>query len=265
MKAELSDTNGEVSRVVSDTQAAGKYAGHSHVQWSLMIQHNPLYYKSMFPAIKLNGEEDLIWGENQAEEVLMLVLPPSATILASCWLFLVSLYSYEIMIQIFWYKTSWKSKPISSKSNLSGTQFDLKSPTQRLENVLEDISNQESSYSEVISEKDFLQILNWLDLEIYYCVRLKIKDVFQTERKTNPRYLGPYQVKSRIDKGNYLLAELDGTEWTRVIAGFLVIPYIMRRHELIHVLENSTKEPEGTEGSESSETDDNYIRTKDAD
>lgn len=46
--------------------------------------------------------------------------------------------------------------------------------------------------------------------------------------KTEPRYLGPYQVVERTTRGNYTLQELDGTLHAEKYAGFRLIPYISR-------------------------------------
>ena len=57
----------------------------------------------------------------------------------------------------------------------------------------------------------------------------------ELNRKTKPRYLGPYQVICQTQGTSYRLAELDGTPLARAIAAFRVIPYIRRSslHNLI--------------------------------
>jgi hypothetical protein len=50
----------------------------------------------------------------------------------------------------------------------------------------------------------------------------------ELNRKTKPRYLGPYQVLRQTKGSSYLLAELDGAPLARAIAAFRVIPYITR-------------------------------------
>ena len=50
----------------------------------------------------------------------------------------------------------------------------------------------------------------------------------ELNRKTKPRYLGPYKVVRQTKGSSYVLAELDGTELSRPIAAFRVIPYIQR-------------------------------------
>ena len=49
-------------------------------------------------------------------------------------------------------------------------------------------------------------------------------------RKHQPRYLGPFEVAERTQKGNYKLKELDGTVLKVKYAAFRVLPYITRNH-----------------------------------
>ena len=50
----------------------------------------------------------------------------------------------------------------------------------------------------------------------------------ELDRKSKPRYLGPYQVIRQTQNGSYVLAEPDGTLWKQKVAGFRVVPYIAR-------------------------------------
>lgn len=47
--------------------------------------------------------------------------------------------------------------------------------------------------------------------------------------KTEPRYLGPYEVIRRTKRGTYILKELDGAEHAEHYAAFRLIPYVTRR------------------------------------
>ena len=47
-----------------------------------------------------------------------------------------------------------------------------------------------------------------------------------TNFKTEPRYLGPFEVVRQTARGNYILQELDGTEHTEQYAAFHIIPYV---------------------------------------
>ncbi|CAL1710341.1 unnamed protein product [Somion occarium] len=47
-------------------------------------------------------------------------------------------------------------------------------------------------------------------------------------RKTKPRYLGPYEVVRRTFKGAYIVKELNGNLWKQGIAAFRLLPYISR-------------------------------------
>ena len=50
----------------------------------------------------------------------------------------------------------------------------------------------------------------------------------ELNRKTKPRYLGPYKVLRYTKGGSYILGELDGTILARAVAAFRLIPYITR-------------------------------------
>jgi transposase InsO family protein len=50
----------------------------------------------------------------------------------------------------------------------------------------------------------------------------------ELNRKTKPRYLGPYEVIEQTKGSSYRLSELDGTKLARPVAAFRVIPYIRR-------------------------------------
>jgi hypothetical protein len=52
--------------------------------------------------------------------------------------------------------------------------------------------------------------------------------VNQMNRKTKPRYLGPFVVDRRTRKGSYVLRELDGTYLQYNVAAFRLAPYIAR-------------------------------------
>ena len=47
-------------------------------------------------------------------------------------------------------------------------------------------------------------------------------------RKTKPRYLGPYKVAKRTKGGSYVLEELDGTTLVEGAAAFRLLPYVSR-------------------------------------
>ena len=48
------------------------------------------------------------------------------------------------------------------------------------------------------------------------------------DRKTRPRYLGPFQVVRRTPQGSYILRELDGAVWRSSAAAFRLLPYVQR-------------------------------------
>ena len=53
------------------------------------------------------------------------------------------------------------------------------------------------------------------------------------KRKTQNRYMGPYEVERETQGGSYLLKELNGVPLDRAIAAYRLIPYI-KRHQLDH-------------------------------
>ena len=50
----------------------------------------------------------------------------------------------------------------------------------------------------------------------------------ELNRKTKPRYLGPYVVVRRTTGGSYIIAELDGAISKLRVAAFRLIPYFPR-------------------------------------
>jgi len=50
-------------------------------------------------------------------------------------------------------------------------------------------------------------------------------------RKTKPRYLGPYEVCRRTQGGSYVLKELDGTILRQGVAAFRLLPYVSRHNK----------------------------------
>ena len=58
----------------------------------------------------------------------------------------------------------------------------------------------------------------------------------ELDRKTKPRYNGPFRVIRRTNKGSYVLEELDGTVSRRGIAGFRLLPYITRNSDIQELL-----------------------------
>jgi hypothetical protein len=56
------------------------------------------------------------------------------------------------------------------------------------------------------------------------------------DRKSEPRYIGPFVVHKKARKGSYVLQELDGTMLHSHVAGFHLIPYITRDDDILKKL-----------------------------
>ena len=50
----------------------------------------------------------------------------------------------------------------------------------------------------------------------------------ELDRKSKPRYLGPFEVVRHTQGGSYVLKEMDGTVSAQGIAAFQLIPYYFR-------------------------------------
>jgi hypothetical protein len=73
----------------------------------------------------------------------------------------------------------------------------------------------------------------------------------ELDRKTKPRYLGPFEVVRRNAGGAYKLMELDGTEMARATAAYRLLPYITRNHWFMKIGWQDDKDSE--EGSDDSD------------
>ena len=69
--------------------------------------------------------------------------------------------------------------------------------------------------------------------------------------KTDPRYLGPYEVVQKTYGGAYKLRELDGTELSRSVAAFHLLPYITRESSDMHKLVGDKEELDDSESEDS--------------
>ena len=80
----------------------------------------------------------------------------------------------------------------------------------------------------------------------------------ELNRKTKPRYLGPYAVVRRTKGGAYILAELDGSIWQTRFAAFRVVPYYAREKievSIEELTELSKEELENLDSAEDYDTD----------
>jgi hypothetical protein len=71
-------------------------------------------------------------------------------------------------------------------------------------------------------------------------------------RKSKPRYLGPFNILRKIKRGAYVLQELDGTPLRSNIAAFRLAPYIAQDKEALTKIAKYNLEGASTESSESS-------------
>ena len=90
----------------------------------------------------------------------------------------------------------------------------------------------------------------------------------ELNKKSKPRYLGPYQVvRMRTHGFSYVLQGLDGTVLKKAAAAFQLIPYISRHNPRLKILDDETltppssanttdkEEESGTENQSESESD----------
>ena len=80
--------------------------------------------------------------------------------------------------------------------------------------------------------------------------------------KTEPRYIGPYEVVRQTPRGNYILKELDGTEHAEQYAAFRIIPYIKRTDPLFQELLNDPDD-DHDHTHDANDTDDDNINAHD--
>jgi len=90
-------------------------------------------------------------------------------------------------------------------------------------------------------------------------------------RKTKPRYLGPYEVVRRTQGGSYVLQELDGAVLIEGAAAFRLLPYTSRHDmkllkEIARITAEERDDPEtdedwftDSEGSDYEESDDDFL------
>jgi transposase InsO family protein len=71
----------------------------------------------------------------------------------------------------------------------------------------------------------------------------------ELNRKTKPRYLGPYQIDRQTKGGSYVLKELDGTILRQAVAAFRLCPYINRNASILETL--AEEEPDSDSGLDS--------------
>ena len=63
----------------------------------------------------------------------------------------------------------------------------------------------------------------------------------ELDKKSKPRYLGPYQVvRVRTGGRSYVLQELDGAIWKQSVAAFRILPYISRNDARLNQLIGDT-------------------------
>ena len=58
----------------------------------------------------------------------------------------------------------------------------------------------------------------------------------ELNRKTKPRYLGPFEIDRKTKGGSYVLKEMDGTILRQGVAAFRLYPYISRDSPILDIL-----------------------------
>jgi hypothetical protein len=74
--------------------------------------------------------------------------------------------------------------------------------------------------------------------------------------KTEPRYLGPFEVVEHTTRGNYILQELDGAKHAEQYAAFRIIPYISRTDPQFQELLHTSDDEQDSDASDESEDND---------
>src|ERR1700733_2053075 len=72
-------------------------------------------------------------------------------------------------------------------------------------------------------------------------------------KKSKPRYSGPYEVCRRTKGGSYVIKELDGTYLREGVAAFRLLPYISRHNKslLKRIAEEVAEEKEDSDSNDS--------------
>ena len=79
----------------------------------------------------------------------------------------------------------------------------------------------------------------------------------ELDRKSKPRYLGPYEIVRQTRGGSYVIQEMDGTVSRQGIARFRLVPYITREGLDLHsIQEQQTQQEEEEQESEHEEDED---------
>lgn len=69
----------------------------------------------------------------------------------------------------------------------------------------------------------------------------------ELNRKTKPRYLGPFVVERQTKGGSYVLREMNGVLSKRGIAAFRLVPYISRDSSILPSLADPLEDDEEEE------------------
>lgn len=78
----------------------------------------------------------------------------------------------------------------------------------------------------------------------------------ELNRKTKPRYLGPFEVDRRTKGGSYVLKELDGTILRQGVAAFRLYPYLKRNSRDLDTIAYATDSD--IDSDESTDDDDDF-------
>ena len=74
-------------------------------------------------------------------------------------------------------------------------------------------------------------------------------------RKSLPRYLGPFQVVEKSSEKSYILRDLDGSLQKKRMVAYRLLPYISRRHRFMQDHHIQLNRDSGTDPDESQSTD----------
>lgn len=121
-----------------------------------------------------------------------------------------------------------QDEPLTTEELLALRAKALEKRHEDLDRVAKIVSDARHTYAKHFAEINKARIRDY-DFEPGRLVLLRNSRVkMELNRKTKPRYLGPYVVIRRTEGGSYIIAELNGATAKHRVAAFRLIPYFPR-------------------------------------